>query len=236
MRDYNPEVNGTEKYISEFGGIIKADGVSYAVTNDGENLVPIPESFAKIIKFALKAQDRTYNENRPDLLRYLSVINCRKAALTASGNMDFAKAVDDESDDLSAIEDLFLDTERIQVLGFKPIILPEHEARLTPFLDEYGGSFPVIVHYYDVDKHTDTNNEVIRRIQENEIIDAELLRKIHRRHSFLVLGESEDEYVCFQKTGPFPNEPLVISGIDLVESGVKKQPNRSQLVFMGPAI
>lgn len=219
-------------HASEQGTVFENQGITYAVTDDTDYAIPVPTDIATTISLALRFQDKIKTENYPQLEKLLSRLNCRKVAFVASGKQSIEDALD-LSEDPDGLEELFEDVRKIQEEGFLPTVVEHSYSEIIEALDEYEGSFPCIVHTFEVETKSNLAKSLAELPDEKEI-DLEQVKKMHRIHSFLVLGQHDDTYVCFQKMGPMKHQPFEIVTIEKVFQSYELDEDRTGYVFIGP--
>jgi hypothetical protein len=225
-----------EKAVSPFGRVYTDGAISYVSTYDGLSIVPVPEEVGNAVALALSAQDKVFSGRYPNLEKKLALLNCRKAVFVASDKMTASEAASFESSDVNAEEQLIADVDRMQQLGYGPHLVTESYCdEIETYLDEYDGSFPCVVHIFEFKKHSKTAEAIELSVQQSGMIAPSLVsQKMHKIHSFLVLGEDESGYVCFQKMGPQIDEPFMVAGFEHMMSSYPLTEGREGVVFVGP--
>lgn len=223
------------EYISKYGGTVTYEGVTYAVAQDGELIVPIPDDIATHIVTMLRLHDKSHDEGDRDALAVLQTFNCRKSALVASGALDIEESILDRGDD-SGVEAMFMDVDRLLADPDGSVVSLKDYADFESVLDSYEGSFPCIVHVFE--------SEIA--VPEEGFKTA--MKTMPRVHSFVVLGQAgleseqvgqgeEEEtavYVCFQKMGPALNEPFTITELSFITHLHRNQKDRIGYFVFGP--
>jgi hypothetical protein len=224
------------KVVTQFGGVYVDGDISYVSTYDGHGIIPVPEEVANTIGLALSAQDKVFSGRYPNLERKLALLNCRKAVFVTGGKMTASEASNIEIEDINGEEQLLSDVERIQNEGFGPHLVTEsYHDEIDMYLDEYDGTFPCVVHIFEFDKHSKAASLIETSIQQSGKISRDVVsQKMHKIHSFLVLGEDESGYICFQKMGPQIDEPFMVAGFEHMMSGYPLTEEREGVVFVGP--
>lgn len=214
----SPEI---QHEVFDYGSLIQHEGVSYAITQDGEQGVPIPTDVADNIRVLFRLQDKATVDENPDAKIVMQTLNCRKSAMVASGVLDINKAILDSGDE-SGVNEMFSDINRLLHGGEGAVSMLKDYAAFEDELDSYEGSFPCIVHVFESDSEIDT--EIIK----------ERIADLHRTHSFLVLGQDDTGYVCFQKVGPAVDEPFTVTDLSFITHLYRNQKNRFGYFVYGP--
>jgi hypothetical protein len=231
----NNEPTLTERVVTKHGGIYDYGEFPVAVTFDALDSVYVSSEIADMLALALSAQDKVFSGRYPNLEKKLALINCRKAVFAVSEKMSVHEVVNESSNDLSAIEPLFADVKRMQEAGFGPNLITEsYSKEMKDYLNEYDGNFPCAVHMFEFDKDSKRASAIIESIQVSGQINPEVLTQLHRIHSFIVLGESEKGYVCFQKVGPGVDMPFMIDHFVPMTEEYPLSIGREGVVFIGP--
>jgi hypothetical protein len=231
----NVELSLIERVVSEYGSVYSYGESPVAVTFDGGDSVYVPEDMADMLSLALSVQDKVFTGRYPNLERKLALMNCRKAVFAAGDRMSVSEVADETSDDINAIKPLFADVQRMQEAGFGPHLITEsYHQEMKVYLDEYDGSFPCAVHMFEFDKKSQRAQDIEVSIQMSGQIKPELLRQLHRIHSFIVLGEGNNGYVCFQKIGPAVDMPFMIDHFGPMTAEYPLSAGREGVVFIGP--
>lgn len=235
-----------EGHISEnFGGVILDEkGQAYAVTRDGEGIVAVPNDMGRMIALALRTQDKVDSGKYPRLKQRFAALNCRKTVFAVTEAATLSEATDDQQEDIDGLEHLFSDVERIQDAGYPPFLFTEADEKVTEALHEYTGTFPCVVHLFEFDNGSLVAEAVEQNMRDQGgFLDTGTVEKMHRMHSFLVLGEDfvdeEDgsesiRYVCFQKTESGLRGMIMVSDLDMALAH-ELSPNRTGVAFIGPA-
>jgi hypothetical protein len=234
--DHESEHRLSSKVVTPFGGVYVDGNLSYVSTYDGHGIVPVPEEVGNTIGLALSVQDKVFSGRYPNLERKLAMLNCRKAVFVAGERMTAHEAADVESTDINAEELLLADVERIQNEGFGPHLITEsYHDEIEMYLDEYDGTFPCAVHIFEFDRNSKTATMIETSVQQSGKISPDVVsQKMHKIHSFLVLGEDESGYICFQKMGPQIDEPFMVAGFEHMMSSYPLTEGREGVVFIGP--
>ncbi len=207
-------------YVSEYGSVLYHEGNFHAVSADGDLDVPIPSDVAEHIVLAMKLQDKAINDDQ-DALHVLQTFNCRKSALVVSGAISLEESIVEMSNDSG--EDVMLqDVDRVLRLNDGSVSELSNYADFKDVLHEYEGSFPAIVHIFESEEPIEIASF------------SELVATLHRVHSFVVLGEDDGGYVCFQKMGPDTDQPFIICDLEVITSLYSNQKNRTGYFVYGP--
>jgi hypothetical protein len=228
------KIGSVEKIITEFGGVFEdEEGVAHAVAMEGEGVVPVPKDVAKVISLSLRTQEKALTGKYPNLGKLLLLLNCRKSVFVTSGTMEMNEALDKDSEDINGVNALLADVERLQNSGYEGFLI-EHSyiESISEYLDEYEGKFPVVVHMFEMGDGTTTAGMVEDHVMHNVPIPAPIISKLHRIHSFIVLGEDEDGYILFQKEGPKLQQPFMVASFNRFSYELDE--DRKGLVFIGP--
>lgn len=223
-----------EAHSIEFGGIHNEDGKSFAVTGDAEGIVEVSPELANTIDLALRVQKKVFSGKYPRLSRLFQSINCRKTVFTATGKLSIAEATK-AKEDISAVEPLFEDVQRLQRLGYLPHVIDDVQKELRGIIDQYDQDYPCVVHLFEVD--IDSSKEALLDLDlegNNGAVSPEIVSHLHRFHSFLVLGKGKSDYVCFQKVAANLN-PFTVSHLEDVMMLDDANPTRKTVAFVGPA-
>lgn len=221
-------------------GIFKRGG-KYFASADGVHSVPVERDLAENIDIALRVQDKVDSAlakgNRAGFLQTVRMMNCRKSIFAVTGSktvrelMDrsqFERFAQDDVDtsekikiayDVSGGQELQEDVERLLSQGRLPVLGTGKDMHFASYLDEHPQDVPAILHVFNIPKRA--TNEVVAKLfsTENPLTADFLLTKLHRIHTFLVLGKSSDgKYVAFQKKGPEPHQRFNITTTDTIEA------------------
>ena len=206
-------------YASEFGTIMNHEGVYHAVTADGEQSVPVPTNVAEHIALAMKLQDKALDQDE-DARNVLQTFNCRKSAKFILGKVPFEQFVVEWSSS-GGEEAMFRDVELLLKSGNESVAELKNYADFEEVLHGYEGAFPCIVHIFE----SDTPVEISAF--------PERVATLHRVHSFVVLGEDESGYVCFQKMGPDTDQPFIICDLEMITTLYSNQKKRTGYFVYG---
>ncbi len=217
------QISQPEKYqeTTEYGSLLSHEGLTYAVTQDGEQGVPVPNDVAEHISLVLRLQNKVYDEKDQDAAHVMQTFNCRKSALIASGAIPVMQSIVDLSDS-SGENEMFTDVERLLANSPDAVVELKNYADFENVLDQYEGSFPCIVHIFESDQSVSIDEF------------SGQMKKMHRLHSFLVLGEDEQGYVCFQKMGPDIDQPFMINDLSLITTFYANRKDRFGYFVFGP--
>ncbi len=209
--------------VTDYGSVVEHEGVQYAITSDGERGVPIPTPMAERISVMFRLQEKVLNELGvdDDAKHVFQTFNCRKSVLVAAGDIDFVESAVDLSND-SGEGHMFEDVVRITGVEHGSVAVLRDYGDFENVLDSYKGAFPCTVHVFESDEELPVSDLVTN-------IDS-----LHRVHSFLVLGEDDEGYICFQKMGPGLHEPFTISDLTLITHLYRNQKNRVGYFVYGP--
>lgn len=236
----NQEQRRDNEYISEYGVVFQSQedspegipkGTWYLSLADGSNAVPVPEDVAEWVSKLLKIQEQALSEGDEDAVAVLKGMNCRISALVAAG-APLTEFFDNPKDP-SGVEHLFSDVDRIQEGVHSAFVVEDSFLEIRDFLDTYEGAFPAIVHIFEVEKDSELEEGIQRALTGNEKIPRELINKLPRSHSFLVLGERDEQYICFEKIGPEIERPLHVAEFEDVCMLHRLTPGRTGVVFIG---
>lgn len=220
------------EYSSPQGTLFCKDNVHYAVTGNEENVVPVPKSSALFMSLALRAQAKVITGNYPNLSKLLSLMNCRKTIFVAEQKMSLSDAVKSE-EDINGVRILLDEIDSVQNGDHETAVFYQNFNDVRSVLDKYTGSFPCFVHLFEIEKDYAQETGILDLITSDQKIPKELLEKMHRTHSFSVLGEDESEYVCFQKMGPLLQHPFEIVTLEEVLQSIHLSPTRVGIAFIG---
>lgn len=218
----NPLTNENITYASKYGSIMELEGIMYAISQDGELQTPIPRAMAERISLVMRLQDKANEAQDEDTLAVLQTFNCRKSALIVGGVLDVEASIVDMGAD-SGEEAMFADVERLLADQYGTLAALTEYRKFESELDAYDGTFPCMVHIFESDAPITTD----------EFSDQ--VEQLHRLHSFIVLGEDEDGYVCFHKTGPATNEPFAITSLEFVTNAYSNEKDRTGYFVFGPS-
>lgn len=226
MSEALPSFPGSVEQRSEKvrGKILKRNGIY--VASVGKHTVPIEENLARNIDVAIRIQDKVDDAlakgNRPGFLRTVKMMNCRKSVFAVTGIKNARELVDRTkikrltsanlsnrervkiSYDIAGGRELKEDIERLLELGKLPILGSGSDMHFESHLDEHRDDVPAIAHVFEVPPLL-MGRVISGLMDQQKPLSAEfILSKLHRVHTFLVLGKDKDtnEYLAFQKKGP----------------------------------
>jgi hypothetical protein len=216
------KIESSEKQVfGAYGSIVYDENVAYAITEDDERGVPIPTPLAENISILLRLQNKVMIEHSVEATHVFQTFNCRKSVLVASGALGLEESIT-SAEIGGGEEQMFADIERLMVDEEGGVVALKDYAKFEDVLDTYIGSFPCIVHVFESD------------VPIEEGLDVGTLRALHRAHSFLVLGEDDEGYVCFQKVGPKTDQPFTITDLNFITHLYRNQKNRIGYFVYGP--
>ncbi len=220
---FDKKVSRPEEYrvTSEYGSIVGHENIAYAITSDGEQGVPIPDDVAEHIALMLRLQHKVHIEGDQDASHVMQTFNCRKSVLIASGAIPIMQSIVDLSDN-SGEQEMFDDVNRLLSENHNNVAELRDYASFEDVIDGYEGSFPCIVHVFESETPVTIDSF------------SEIAPKLHRVHSFLVLGQDDTGYVCFQKVGPSVDEPFTITDLSFVTHLYRNKENRFGYFVYGP--
>ncbi len=208
--------------ITAYGSVVERDGIAYAITEDGERGIPVPSKTGSALSLLLRLQNKVYEEQNTDATHVFQTFNCRKSVFVATGAIDFENAVIDLGHESGEVA-MFNDVARLIEHKDGGVVSLTDYADFEDVLDSYTGSFPCVVHVFESEEEM-SQAEVIAEVE-----------RLHRVHSFLVLGEDDEGYVCFQKVGPAVEQPFTITDLDFVTHLYRNQNNRVGHFVFGPS-
>ncbi len=240
---------GPGKAPERKAGVTEEDGKS-AVSLDGVHTVPIGQELAENIALALRVQDKLDEAlmagHRPGFLRLVSMLNCRKAISAVRGTVPLKELLSrkklkqeglspEEIEELSGVPELKKDLEDILGSGRTPVLGSGEDLHIASHLDDEPGDMPAVVHVFDVLPKYE--QEIVSKLLGSAPISVEdCMEKMHRNHTFLVLGKDETgKYICFQKQGPEIHHRFELQELDqLLEKAVVGPDEHIYLSFIGP--
>jgi|GEM_PF-2365259 len=238
-----------EKLPEKTGIFRRSD--KYFASADGVHSVEVEKTLAENIAIALRVQEKVDEAlmigHRPGFLKTVAMLNCRKSVRAISGtslrellqkkplpenhsSLEKRKYIDE----LSGVPEMMLDIERLLVSGRVPVLGTNLDMHIAEHLDNHAKDIPAVVHLLNIPEKR--VSEIIRKLLGKSQLTVEDAAKLHRNHSFVVLGKAGDgSYICFQKQGPLPTEKFELRRLDAVLfSALESSNDVMHLSFIGP--
>lgn len=246
-----PRTQNIERMPKKDRGMYEKDGMWYA-SADGTNTVPVEDDLAQNIDLALRVQNKVDEAlmagHRPGFLRTIKMLNCRKTIFAVRGtasvdkliNKDLLKSENvsrEEIDEASGIPELKNDIEQMLDAGHLPVLGTKEDLQIKEHLDEHPEDLPAVVHVFDIPPRY--ASRIIAGLMKGTggLSADDAVTKLHRNHTFLVLGKSEDgSYLCFHKQGPDLYHKFELRDLDsLLQTTVAPVSGRLYISYIGPS-
>lgn len=234
-------------------GEIRLNGDQYESSlGKGASVVPLAPDLGammhRILRIQDKLKDRIESDQRTRSL--VSLLNCRKTAALAAGNLsprdavqaglpqlrtktEIREALDDPHLlDQDGLLEMLRDVERLLRAGSVPTLWTPQRERITAQLRDE--KFPKIVHIFAPSETAVIDTLLVkiatRTLEVDDFIEMGFI------HTFIVTGKGDDgTYHCFHKQGPSLNEKVDVTSLeDLFTHQFSGNMNRQYLSIAGP--